>query len=49
MQELFGPLPMPLMMGILVLGVVFVLLACAPTAWVDRAHKKIQKMQQKKP
>jgi hypothetical protein len=49
MQEFFGPLPLPLMIGIMVLGVSVVLLACAPTAWVDKAHKKIQRQQQKKP
>lgn len=49
MQEYFGPLPIPLMLGLMVLGVAVVVLACAPTAWVDMAHKTIQKLQQKKP
>lgn len=47
MQEFFGPLPLPLMIGIMVLGIVVVLLACAPTAWVDRALKQIQKRRRK--
>jgi hypothetical protein len=33
------------MIGIMVLGVALVLVACMPTAWVDRAHREIKKRQ----
>jgi hypothetical protein len=46
MTDIGSVLPLPLMIGIMVLGVVLVLVACAPTAWVDRAHREIRKRQQ---
>lgn len=49
MREFFYPLPIPLVIGIMFLGLVLVLLSCAPTAWVDRAHRKLEKRDQKKP
>jgi hypothetical protein len=45
MTEIGSVLPLPLMIGIMVLGVVLVLVACAPTAWVDRAHRKLRERQ----
>ena len=45
MTDIGSILPLPLMIGIMVLGVALVLVACAPTAWVDRAHRKIRERQ----
>lgn len=45
MADIGSLLPLPLMIGIMVLGVVLVLAACAPTAWVDRVHREIKKRQ----
>ncbi|MEJ5366966.1 MAG: hypothetical protein WHT08_01520 [Bryobacteraceae bacterium] len=36
MQETLDLLPWPLMLAVMTLGVVLVLIACLPTAWVDR-------------
>ncbi|MCS7041994.1 MAG: hypothetical protein N2036_05715 [Bryobacteraceae bacterium] len=35
MQEAYELLPWPLMLAVMGLGVVLVLIACLPTAWVD--------------
>ncbi|MBI5085167.1 MAG: hypothetical protein HZB13_11285 [Acidobacteria bacterium] len=43
MREAYDLLPVPLMAGIMIFGIVLVLAACAPTAWVDRVHKFIAK------
>jgi len=37
------------MIGLMVLAVAIVLVACMPTAWVDKAHRKIEKIREKKP
>jgi hypothetical protein len=42
-NEVYAQLPMPLLIGVMVLGIVLVLLACTPTAWVDRVHKAIRR------
>ena len=39
MDSAMDQLPIPLMIGVMVLGVVLVLIAVAPTAVVDRFHK----------
>ena len=36
MKEAFDLLPWPLMLAVMALGVTLVLIACLPTAWVDR-------------
>ncbi|MFZ5926913.1 MAG: hypothetical protein ACOYX1_05650 [Acidobacteriota bacterium] len=36
MQEVFELLPWPLMLAVMALGVTLTLVACLPTAWVDR-------------
>lgn len=36
MQDTYSLLPWPLMLAIMGLGIVLVLIACLPTAWVDR-------------
>lgn len=36
-------IPMGLMAAVMIVGIVLVLIACTPTAWVDRAHKAIRK------
>ncbi|MBI5283379.1 MAG: hypothetical protein HY858_16985 [Candidatus Solibacter usitatus] len=46
MREAYDLLPVPLVLGIMIFGIVLVLAACAPTAWVDRAHKYIDKRRQ---
>jgi len=35
-KEAFDLLPWPLMLAVMALGVTLVLIACLPTAWVDR-------------
>lgn len=42
-NEVYGQLPIPLMIAIMLLGIVLVLIACTPTAWVDRAYKSLRK------
>ena len=49
MKDIFGPLPVGLTVGIMVLGVLIVLVACMPTAWVDKVVRMLQKPPQKKP
>ena len=41
MAEAYAQLPLPLLIGVMVFGVLLVLAACAPTALVDRIHKAI--------
>lgn len=36
MKEAFELLPWPLLLAVMALGVTLVLIACLPTAWVDR-------------
>ena len=36
MKEAFDLLPWPLLLAVMALGVALVLIACLPTAWVDR-------------
>lgn len=36
MQETYDLLPWPLMLAVMGLGILLVLVACLPTAWVDR-------------
>lgn len=43
MQEAFDLLPWPLMLAVMGLGVALVLIACLPTAWVDRLIRSLQK------
>jgi len=43
MPQTPNELPLGLLIPIMVLGVVLVLVAVSPTAWVDRVHKMIRK------
>ncbi len=43
MQEAFDLLPWPLMLAVMTLGVTLVLIACLPTAWVDRLLRFLNK------
>lgn len=36
MREAFDLLPLPLTLAVMALGVTLVLIACLPTAWLDR-------------
>jgi hypothetical protein len=36
MQETFDLLPWPLLLAVMGLGILLVLIACLPTAWVER-------------
>jgi len=47
MPETPNELPLGLLIPIMVLGVVLVLVAVSPTAWVDRVHKFIRRRQGK--
>lgn len=42
-QEAFDLLPWPLMLAVMTLGVTLVLIACLPTAWVDRLLRFLNK------
>lgn len=43
MNEVYGQLPIPLMIAVMLFGIAVVLIACMPTAWVDRAYKALRK------
>ncbi len=43
MQEVYSQLPLPLMIGLMLFGVVVTLVACTPSDWVGRALKAIRK------
>ncbi len=41
-QDAYSLLPWPLMLAIMALGIVLVLIACLPTAWIDRLLRYLQ-------
>ena len=43
MNDAYAQLPIPLMIGMMLFGIVVVLIACTPTAWVDRAYRALRK------
>ncbi len=43
MNEVYSQMPIPLMIGVMLFGITVVLIACTPTAWVDRAYKALRK------
>lgn len=43
MNEVHAQLPIPLMIGLMLFGIVVVLLACTPTAWLERAYRALRK------
>jgi hypothetical protein len=43
MNEAYSQLPIPLMIGMMLFGITVVLIACMPTAWVDRVYRALRK------
>lgn len=49
MSEVYGQLPMPLLIGLMLFGITVVLIACMPSAWVDRVYRALKRRFQQPP
>ncbi len=42
-SEVYAQLPLPLLIGLMLFGVIAVLIACMPTAWVGRVVEALKR------